>query len=154
MNEVIEIAGDAVELPRVPTREQILQIERNISTLPQVDLPLRHHFTPGMYAREMTIPAGTLLTGKVHKTQHLNIVSAGDITVWTEHGMRRIQAPYTFISQPGTKRVGLTHAETVWTTIHVTDETDLDRLEELLTEPSDILIEQEAIRALMKGAGQ
>lgn len=149
MNEIIEVGDVAIELPQTPTREQITALERNINTLPQVDLPLRHHFTPGMYAREMTIPAGTILTGKIHKTTHLNIVSAGDITVWTEGGMKRIKAPFSFVSQPGTKRVGLTHADTVWTTIHVTEETDLDKLEELLTEPSDILLERAAIKALM-----
>jgi len=143
-------AMDIVEIPNVPTREQIEKFERCLSELPQVDLKVHHYFTPGMYAREMTIPAGTLLTGKVHKTIHLNIVSAGDITVWTEDGMKRITAPHTFISYPGTKRVGMTHAETVWTTLHVTDETDLDVLEDQLTEPSDILLERK-MREMIEG---
>lgn len=151
MTEIIEVGDTSIELPKAPTREQIFALERNLNTLPQVELTLQHHFTPGMYAREMTIPAGTILTGKIHKTSHLNIVSAGDITVWTEGGMKRIKAPFSFVSHPGTKRVGLTHAETVWTTIHVTEETDLDKLEDLLTEPSDILIERAAIQALMDG---
>ena len=44
--------------------------------------------------------------------------------------MKRIIAPYTFVSRPGTKRVGLAHADTVWVTIHATEETDLEKIEE------------------------
>lgn len=134
--------NDIAPFDHIPTRETIEQFERILSELPQVDLPVRHYFSPGLYAREMTIPAGVLLTGKIHKTAHLNTISKGKIEVWTEDGMRIIEAPYTFVSQPGTKRVGRTFEETVWTTYHVTEETDLDRLEDLLTEPSDILIER------------
>lgn len=115
----------------VPTREQIQALEAELAQLPTRihELPVKHHFAPGVYAREMTIPAGVMLTGKTHRTQHLNIVSAGDITVWTEQGMKRIRAPYAFVSYPGTKRVGYAHADTVWTTVHATNETDLEKLE-------------------------
>ena len=96
-----------------------------------------HHLADGIYAREITVPAGSLITGLVHKAEHLNIISKGDITVWTEDGMRRIQAPFTMVSRPGTKRVGFTHAETVWTTIHAnpTNESDIHALEAALVEP-------------------
>lgn len=117
----------------VPTREQIQRLERELAQMPQVtdSLPLRHHFAPGVYMRELTIPAGVMLTGKTHKTAHMNIISAGDITVWTEEGMKRIRAPYTFMSLPGTKRVGYAHADTVWTTVHVNadDKTDPAEIE-------------------------
>lgn len=98
-----------------------------------------HRFADGIYAREITIPAGTLLTGKIHRTQHLNIVSAGRISVWTEgEPVRVIEAPYAFVAQPGTRRVGFAHEDTVWTTIHATTETDLERLEAQLIEPHDV----------------
>jgi hypothetical protein len=149
MNDFEVVDGGIVAcLESVPTREQIETLERNLAALPQTECGLRHIFAPGLYAREMTIPAEVMLTGKIHKTTHLNIVSAGEITVWTEQGMKRVKAPHSFVSYPGTKRVGFTHSETVWTTLHVTTETDLARLEELLTEPSDILIERAALAAL------
>lgn len=96
----------------------------------------KHYFAKGLYAREITIPAGTLLTGKIHLTQHINVISKGDISVLTEEGIKRIKAPATIISPPGTKRVGYTHEETVWTTFHATEETDLVKLEEQLIAPS------------------
>ncbi len=153
MSEVIEAVSELLPveaLPHVPTLAQIKRFEKLILSCPSKldELTLRHTFAPGLYAREMTIPAGIMLTGKIHKTTHINIISAGDITVWTEQGMKRIQAPYTFVSYPGTKRIGLTHAETVWTTLHVTEETDLVRLEADLTEPEGEMLEVDMVELL------
>jgi hypothetical protein len=104
----------------------------------QVEIAPTHHFADGIYAREITIPAGTLLTGKIHRTRHLNIVSQGDITVWSPgEPARRIQAPFAFVAEPGTRRVGFAHEDTVWTTIHATSETDLEKLEAQLIEPHE-----------------
>ena len=132
-------------LPNVPTAEQIRRLKREMLRMEQLPIETHHHFAPGQYAREIVIPAGTLLTGKKHKTEHLNVVSKGEITVWTEDGMRRIKAPFTFVSKPGTKRVGLAHEETVWITIHATSETDLVKLEAELIEPEMIGSESEVV---------
>lgn len=151
MNEVIErLENSDIVLPHVPTRAQIERAERALAAMPTRihELPVVHHFAPGVYARELHIPAGVALTGATHKTEHLNVVSAGDITVWTEQGMKRIQAPYTFVSKPGTKRIGYAHADTVWTTFHVTDETDLAKIEAEVIEPSDNLVEHHAHEVL------
>lgn len=109
------------------------------------DCTLRHHFAPGCYAREMTIPAGTLIIGKIHKHAHLNIISKGRAKVVTEFGTVDIVAPNTFVSEPGTKRVVMAIDEVIWTTIHVTDETDLEKIEDYVIAKSYdefLLIEQ------------
>jgi hypothetical protein len=97
------------------------------------DCVIRHYFIPGGYAREMTAPAGLIIVGKIHKYQCLNVISKGHILVATEFGNKAIVAPHTFVSEAGVKRVGLTVEETVWTTFHVTDETDVAKIEEALT---------------------
>lgn len=91
------------------------------------DCPVRNLFLPGEMRREMTIPAGVVLTGAVHRDRHLNIVSRGRIVVWTEEGMREIVGPCEFWSEPNTKRAGYALEETVWTTVHPNpdDETDI-----------------------------
>lgn len=107
-----------------------------LADFPQVDIEPVHHFADGIYAREITIPAGTMLTGKIHRTRHLNIVSQGEISVWVAGGgVRRIRAPFTFVAEAGTRKVGFAHEDTVWTTIHATTETDLGKLEAALIEP-------------------
>lgn len=99
------------------------QVESHIEIKPV------HRFAKGLYAREIFIPKGTLLTGKIHKQEHLNIVAKGDISVLTEAGPQRVQAPCTIVSQPGTKRVGYAHEDTVWITVHATDVTDVEKID-------------------------
>lgn len=101
--------------------------------------PLRHIFTPGIYTREITLPAGVVLVGKIHRERHVNFISRGRVQVYTEQGgLEELIGPLTMVSEPGTKRVVHVIEETVWTTIHhnPTDETDLDKLEDIVIVPS------------------
>lgn len=98
------------------------------------EIPVHNYFANpgtarGVYAREITIPAGTLLTGKIHKYEQINILSKGDISVLTEEGVVRVQAPCTIVSPAGTKRIAYAHTDCVWTTIHGTELTDLEAIE-------------------------
>lgn len=97
--------------------------------LPLLDLKVVHHFGGGIYARELHIPAGTVLTGKIHKTENMNIMSRGELSVLTEDGVKRVKAPFTVVSPPGTKRVAYAHEDTVWTTLHATNERDVEKIE-------------------------
>lgn len=121
-----------------PTQEQIKRLEMLNLQLPQIDLQTKHYFANGLYAREIFIPAGTGLTGAAHRTEHLSIVN-GDIEVSTDEGMRRITGHAVLVCAPGKKRVGYAHADTYWTTLHATDERDLDKLERLLTDEAEHL---------------
>lgn len=112
---------------------QAIRLEDEIAKLPQTEVPVRHYFSDGLYAREMFIPAGVVLVGAIHKTQHLCVISQGTINVTTDDGVKTLSAPCTFVSEPGAKRVGYAVTDTVWTTFHATAETDTDRLVELLT---------------------
>ena len=82
-----------------------------------------HMFTDGMYIREIFMPAGSLITSKVHKTEHPYIVSYGKVAVsidgddWNE-----ITAPYTGITKPGTRRVLYILEDCIWTTFHRVDD--------------------------------
>jgi hypothetical protein len=131
-------------------RQRVLDIEAFMLQQEQVDIPLRHTFAQGVYAREMTAPAGVVLTGRIHKTEHLNIISKGEVSVLTENGIERFKAPYTFVSKPGTKRILYAHEELVWTTIHVTNETDLAKLEAELVASSFEELETERVTLRLK----
>ncbi len=123
-------------IPKVPTRAQIEALEGIMLKHPQIEIRTTHHFSEGIYAREILIPAGALVTGAVHKSEHLNILSAGEITVWTEDGMKTVRAPFTMVSRPGTKRIGLARTDCVWTTIHANpgNSRDLDAIETAIVE--------------------
>jgi len=140
------------ELPRAEIRAAILGLQAGLlQSEHSTDLaffPVRHTFAPGCYAREMTIPEGQVIIGKIHRHAHVNVISAGRVRVLSEFGIEELQAPCTFTSQPGIKRVVLALENTVWTTIHVTDETDLEKIEKyvIADDYSDIEIVAESRR--------
>lgn len=89
-----------------------------------------HRFTPGLYARELTMEPATLLTSRVHKTEHQYIVTEGRARVYEEAtGWREIVAPYHGITKAGTRRVLHILERMVWTTFHPTTETNIEKLE-------------------------
>lgn len=121
-----------------PTLGQIQRLEAEIRALPQVEIPTDHTFAPGLYVRTITVPKGATLTGKVHATDHIFIISKGDMTLVTDCGRQRVQAPFQCIGRAGVKRAGYAHEETVCTNVHITDLTDLDALEAALIVPDGL----------------
>lgn len=97
--------------------------------------PLQHSFCDGIYVREIFIPAGVVLTGKIHKHAHPNFLMKGEVDVMTEFGgTEHLIAPVSMISKAGTKRVVRTFTDTVWITIHnnPTNTQDLSKLEKIV----------------------
>jgi len=93
------------------------------------DCPVTHRFTKGCYLREIFMPKGTVIIGKIHATEHFNVLLKGDVTVLTAEGSERIKAPYTFTSLAGVQKVVVIHEDCTWQTIHVTNSTDLEEIE-------------------------
>ncbi len=119
-------------VPKEEIRTRLARLEDMMSQMPQIDPPLKHTFTTGVYMREIFIPAGTCIVGKIHKHAHVNFISYGHVTVVTENGgTEDLHGPCTMVSPAGTKRALIAHTDTVWTTIHANpdDETDLEKLE-------------------------
>lgn len=103
----------------------------------------RHHFAPGAYAREIELPAASCVVGKIHRHAHVNVISKGAVLVYTpEDGLLELQAPATFVSKPGTKRAVFALDDTVWTTIHVTEQTDLAAIERDIIAPTFEALEE------------
>lgn len=119
-------------------RDGILRLQERLRMLPQGTYPVTHHFADGQYAREIFIPKHSIVIGKIHKHAHPNVISLGDVTVVTEFGIKRMKAPLTFVSQPGTKRALITHEDTIWTTNHLnpTNTKDLLIIEEDIIAPT------------------
>jgi hypothetical protein len=116
--------------------EQIAAIGHAMAKVPQAELPLKHHFAPGVYVREIAMPADTVVIGHIHRTEHLNILIQGSCMIVHADGNREIlQAPMTFVSKAGVQKVLLILEDMIWQTVHVTDETDIEKLEAILTEP-------------------
>lgn len=110
----------AALLKRLPAAHQVA-----IDTI-----PIKHHYAPHQYGRELHMPKGMVIVGKLHKHSHLNIVSSGKCIVQTFEGEVLIEAPATFVSPAGVQRAVYCLEDTVWTTVHSTDLTDLEEIEQ------------------------
>lgn len=125
-------------------REKILETQDAMLAMTDhhIDPPVEHFFAPGMYGRQMRIDKGVTIVGKIHVHAHINIISEGVIDVLTETGAIRYEAPITFVSDPLTKRFVKAVEDTIWTTIHATNETDLEKIEAelIMTDYDDLLI--------------
>jgi hypothetical protein len=139
---------------KVKFREEILDVQAQMQGM-IVDgvaesvadqCTLTHYFTPKdeeygccTYAREIKLPKGSLVIGKIHRHQHLNFITQGKVIVYTEFGLKHLEAPCTFVSEVGLKRAVYAVEDTLWTTVHLTkfnSEEELSKIEDEVIAPS------------------
>lgn len=115
-------------------RKKLNDLETDLLQKDQVEIPVEHRFSGGIYAREITIPKGALLTGRIHKFDHFDIMLSGDVTVSTDNGeVKRLTGLNIMEGKAGKKRAGYTHEETHWITFHSAEERDHEEMYEFLT---------------------
>lgn len=122
---------DKTQLARtVNLRQQINLAEAAMRQMPQVDLRVEHQFSFGVYARTLYIPQGIMLTGQIHKFENLNILLKGKLQVSIGDKMELVEAPFSVVSPPNTKRIALALEDSIWMTVHGTHERDLNIIED------------------------
>jgi hypothetical protein len=123
--------------------EKISALVDQMRRLPQTDCPVKHHFSPGLYLREIFMPAGTVVIGRIHKTEHFNILVQGSCAIVHDDFRREVlQAPMVFVSKAGVQKALYILEDMIWMTTHVSEETDLTKLEVALVEPVPLLENQ------------
>ena len=122
----------------VVTQDSIYQLQEIMKDFPQAPVVTRHHFSDGMYAREMIMPAGCIVVGALHKTKHLFSLVSGQCEVSSVYERENITAPYLGETVPGTKRVIYSETGCTWVTYHPTHLTNIDEI-------GAALVEQEVI---------
>jgi len=135
--QLVETTNDIKERKSATFREAILSFESEFLKQPSAVTgkvlnklcPVKHTFVDGAYIREIFMPKGTLLTSKIHKVLHPYFVMQGKCSVITEEGIFEIVAPYHGLTKPATKRLLQIHEDTIWITVHVTKERDLEKIE-------------------------
>ena len=141
-NEVIIPRDTTITKPNKEMRKQIIDFQTFLQNIDHEDFrvyddksstticPLKHTFSDGIYVRELTIPAGVFIVGKIHKHDHPNFLLSGEVIVVTEDGIEELKGPLSMISKAGTKRALYAKTKLVWTTIH-TNPTNTENIEEL-----------------------
>jgi len=136
-DELVQPVDQAV---LVPYAQKLERLEAGMLRHVQTEIPLTHRFAPGVYLREVFMPAGTIVLGHEHKTEHFNIIIKGRCTVLMDGQIEEIVAPCTLVSKAGVRKALYIHEDTIWQTVHPTEETDLTKLEEQLIIKSPVFL--------------
>lgn len=115
----------------LPTREKIQRLQQSMLAIESRQPDPTHFFAPGMYLRELTVPQGMLMVGKIHKHEHFLLVLKGKAEVISEFGRTIVEAGHISISPAGVKRIVLAIEDTQFVTVHVNknDSQDLTVIE-------------------------
>ena len=98
--------------------ESIKALEEINATQPQVEIETIERIIGSMYAREILIPKGVVITSRVYKRGYVDIMLSGDITIKDTNGMKRIKGCNILEGTAGRKRAGYAHEDTRWITVH------------------------------------
>lgn len=93
--------------------------------------PLKHTFADGIYVRQMSMNADTVVVGAIHKHLHVWFLLTGNISVVTKDGLEDYVAPCYVVATPGTKRVIYANEDSIFVNIHKnpTNSQDIEFLE-------------------------
>jgi hypothetical protein len=98
-------------------------LEKALLEMPQIDeegFQLKEWQSGGMYCRQITIPEGCLLTGRIYKRDHMEVMVSGDISIVSAEGVsKRYEGQNTIEAKSGKRQAGYAHKETIWMTINL-----------------------------------
>ena len=114
------------------TKEALDRLEEELGAMPQADIKTEHYFSPGVYMRLMIAPPGVMVLGHEHATEHFNVVLKGRANVMVDGITSEVVAPAIIKSKVGSRKIALVFEELVWLNVHPTDETNIEKLEEML----------------------
>jgi len=118
---------------------KVMQLEEMIKeNLEQIDPETltKHYFADGIYVRSMFLPADSVATGKIHRTQHITIVCNGTVRITTDEGVKQITGPAIFVSEPGIKKAVYALTDTTILNVHPAENQDLKEIEQKCIAPS------------------
>jgi quercetin dioxygenase-like cupin family protein len=93
---------------------------------------ITHHFSDGLYAKEASIPAGTMLMQHKHTYSHFGILAKGKVVVVNDGDIKIYDAPACINIEAGTHHGIKAVTDCVWFCIHATDEKDPSKVDEVL----------------------
>lgn len=91
-----------------------------------------HHFSSGVYAKQMQIPAGHVVGSHAHKYSHLSILASGSVIVEVDGVLQDHTGPTCIEIKAGSEHKVFAKTDAVWFCVHATDATCADEVDEVL----------------------
>lgn len=98
----------------------------------EIDLGTQHHFSSGVYAKQMHLPKGYMAISHQHNYDHLSVLASGKVIVKTDDGQQEYTAPVAITIVKHKNHAITALEDAVWFCIHATDETDTDKVDEVI----------------------
>jgi hypothetical protein len=95
------------------------------------DFPITHNFSDGLYMRQMTMKAGSMVISAMHHTNHFWFLLSGKVDVIADEENVEHTAPCWSYSLKGTKRLIKCIEDCVWVNIiaNPTDTRNMGKIE-------------------------
>ncbi len=126
-DKVFAMEAEMLQRPQLPM--DLAEVDPNATY--QIALPVTYYHGGGVFTGELFIPKGTIVVGKIHKFENLNVMTKGEMSVLVGDEVKRVKAPFVVVSKPGTKRIAYAHEDTIWMTFHATKEVDPNEVEKV-----------------------
>lgn len=129
----------APSLPQIKRAQDLMMAGVASGEMQEAECPVEHYFAPGLYTRKCSIPADSVVVGKMHRHQHPTFLMSGTVAINTDKGLELIHGPHIWISQTNAKRILRTVTDCVFATVHLNpdDATDLEAIEAAVIVPED-----------------
>lgn len=101
-------------------------------SLIDIDLQVQHHFSDGLYAKQMVLLKNHFAITHAHKYDHLSILASGKVVVEVDGVRGEYTAPACINIRAGQKHTIVSLEDAVWFCVHATEETDADLIDEVL----------------------
>jgi len=110
----------------------ISELHKKMEGTFDIDLGIVHNFSDGLYAKQMFVPQGYVIGQHAHEFSHLSILAKGKVIVRTDNSVTEYTAPACLEIKEGIHHAIEALEDTVWFCIHATDETDINKIDEVL----------------------
>jgi hypothetical protein len=92
-----------------------------------------HHFSDGLYAKQMDIPKGSIACQHKHEYNHLSVLGKGKVRVLFDNDVTEVfEAPACINIKKGINHTILALEDSTWFCIHHTFETDMNKIDNVL----------------------
>ena len=98
----------------------------------EIDLHVQHHFSDGLYAKQMTLPKGHFAVSHKHNYSHLSVLASGVAVVDVDGVESTYTAPACINISASVEHKITALEDVVWFCIHATDEADATKIDEVL----------------------
>lgn len=112
--------------PRAFERAAVAMAHAMREVCRESSMPVSHNFTPGIYTRTIHMPAGAVVIGHLHRTEHENVILAGRAIVVMNGERVEVKAGDVITSRAGVRKVLFIEEDCKWMTIHPNPENERD----------------------------